>query len=407
MHSFGIILWELITGMLPCQNIGDSDIVYNGVQLIIPNDCLPSLREIMTRCWDADPEIRPPLHRGRQYASLRMQRLRSVSAIPGCLRMERLRSVSAIPASTFVLHNRGQLTDLEKRDKKTEKIDPLERALMDSTVPTEGMESCEEKWKIDLEQLKMGISFEQGDSWARFGGTYRSVEVAIKILEREQLMEQQVQQEVKMLAELNHPNIVGFVGACRKPGIWCIVTEYADGGSVHQQCRPVPLKLAIKQALDVAKGMAYLHGLGFSHMDLNSHNLLIFKDNSIKISVFRGAPFENQSYRWMAPELIRRGSYTQKVDVYSFGIVLWELITGMLPFHNIEASDILNKGVRPIIPKDSRPLLTAIMARCWDANPDVRPPFTEVVKMLEKAYTQINVPVPGFRCCFAQPRTAD
>ncbi|XP_020998628.1 serine/threonine-protein kinase STY13 [Arachis duranensis] len=240
-------------------------------------------------------------------------------------------------------------------------------------------------------------------------------------------MEQQFQQEVMMLATLKHPNIVRFIGACRKPMVWCIVTEYAKGGSVRQslmkrQNRSVPLKLAVKQALDVARGMAYVHGLGLIHRDLKSDNLLIFGDKSIKIADFGVARIEVQTegmtpetgtYRWMAPEMIQHRPYTQRVDVYSFGIVLWELITGMLPFQNMTAVQaafaVVNKNVRPIIPNDCLPVLRDIMTRCWDPNPDVRPPFAEIVGMLENAETEIMTTVrkARFRCCMTQPMTAD
>jgi len=199
--------------------------------------------------------------------------------------------------------------------------DALARALMDSNTPTEGLENFDE-WTIDLRKLNMGEAFAQGSFGKLYRGTYHGEDVAIKILERPendlgraQLMEQQFQQEVMMLATLKHPNIVRFIGACRKPMLWCIVTEYAKGGSVRQfltkrQNRSVPLKLAVKQALDVARGMAYVHGLGLIHRDLKSDNLLIFADRSIKIADFGVARIEVQTegmtpetgtYRWMAP----------------------------------------------------------------------------------------------------------
>ncbi|XP_030456245.1 serine/threonine-protein kinase STY13-like [Syzygium oleosum] len=311
--------------------------------------------------------------------------------------------------------------------------DALAQALMDNSSPTLGLEKFDE-WTIDLRKLNMGAPFAQGAFGKLYRGTYNGEEVAIKILERPendperaQLMEQQFQQEVMMLATLKHPNIVRFIGGCRKPMVWCIVTEYAKGGSVRQflmkrHNRSVPLKLAVRQALDVARGMEYVHGLGLIHRDLKSDNLLIFSDKSIKIADFGVARIEVQTegmtpetgtYRWMAPEMIQHRPYTQKVDVYSFGIVLWELITGMLPFQNMTAVQaafaVVNKGVRPIIPADCLPILSDIMTRCWDANPDVRPPFTEVVRMLENAETEILTTVrkARFRCCITQPMTLD
>ncbi|CAN6277706.1 unnamed protein product [Urochloa humidicola] len=311
--------------------------------------------------------------------------------------------------------------------------DALARVLMDPNHPTEILNNYEQ-WTIDLGRLDMGDPFAQGAFGKLYRGTYNGEDVAIKLLEkpendleRAHLMEQQFVQEVMMLSRLSHPNIVRFIGACRKSIVWCIITEYAKGGSVRQflarrQNKSVPLRLAVKQALDVARGMAYVHALGFIHRDLKSDNLLIAADKSIKIADFgvarievktEGMTPETGTYRWMAPEMIQHRPYDHKVDVYSFGIVLWELITGMLPFTNMTAVQaafaVVNKGARPVIPQDCLPSLTHIMTRCWDANPEVRPPFTEIVCMLESAEMEIvsNVRKARFRCCMSQPMTTD
>jgi len=114
-------------------------------------------------------------------------------------------------------------------------------------------------------------------------------------------------------------------------------------------------------------------------------------------------------------EMIQHRPYNQKVDVYSFAIVLWELVTGNLPFANMTAVQaafavaVANKGVRPAIPHDCLPALGEIMTRCWDANPEVRPPFTEIVRMLEHVEMEVLTTVrkARFRCCIAQPMTLD
>ncbi|CAA6671216.1 unnamed protein product [Spirodela intermedia] len=311
--------------------------------------------------------------------------------------------------------------------------DALARAFLDERYPAEGLENYDE-WTIDLRKLNMGMPFAQGAFGKLYKGTYSGEEVAVKLLERTvddpgkaHLMEQQFAQEVRMLATLQHPNVVRFIGACRKPMVWCIVTEFARGGSVRQflgrrDNRSVPLKMAVKQALDIARGMTYVHSLGFIHRDLKSDNLLISSDKSIKIADFGMARIEVQSewmtpgtgtYRWMAPEMIQHRPYTQKVDVYSFGIVLWELITSMLPFQNMApvqaAFAVVYLGIRPAIPQECPPVLAEIMSRCWDVDPDVRPHFTEIVEMLEKAEAELLTAVrrARFRFCMSQPMTTD
>ena len=131
--------------------------------------------------------------------------------------------------------------------------------------------------------------------------------------------------------------------------MFCIITEYLAGGSLrkylHQQ-EPysVPLNLVLKLALDIARGMQYLHSQGILHRDLKSENLLLGEDMCVKVADFGISCLESQcssakgftgTYRWMAPEMIKEKHHTKKVDVYSFGIVLWELLTALTPFDNM------------------------------------------------------------------------
>jgi len=140
-----------------------------------------------------------------------------------------------------------------------------------------------------------------------------------------------------------------FIAACKKPPVFCIITEYLAGGSLgkflhHQQPDILPQKLVLKLALDIARGMQYLHSQGILHRDLKSENLLLGEDMCVKVADFGISCLESQcgsakgftgTYRWMAPEMIKEKHHTKKVDVYSFGIVLWELLTGKTPFDNM------------------------------------------------------------------------
>ncbi|PNX87189.1 serine/threonine-protein kinase HT1-like protein, partial [Trifolium pratense] len=204
-----------------------------------------------------------------------------------------------------------------------------------------------------------------------------------------------------------------FVGACKKPPVFCIITEYMAGGSLRkylQQQGPhsVPLKLVLELALDIARGMQYLHSQGILHRDLKSENLLLDEEMCVKVADFGISCLESQAgsakgftgtYRWMAPEMIREKRHTKKVDVYSFAIVLWELITGLTPFDNMTpeqaAYAVTHKNARPPLPSDCPLAFTNLIKRCWSSNPNKRPHFTEIVSILER-YTDSLEQDPEF-----------
>ncbi|KAL6010976.1 hypothetical protein ACLOJK_001420 [Asimina triloba] len=140
-----------------------------------------------------------------------------------------------------------------------------------------------------------------------------------------------------------------FVAACKRPPVFCIMTEYLAGGSLrqylhNQEPHSLPLEWVLKFALDIAHGMQYLHSCGILHRDLKSDNLLLGEDMHVRVADFGISCLESQcgsgkgftsTYRWMAPEMIKEKRHTKKVDVYSFGIVFWELLTALTPFYNM------------------------------------------------------------------------
>lgn len=95
---------------------------------------------------------------------------------------------------------------------------------------------------------------------------------------------------------------------------------------------------------------------------------------------------ETGTYRWMAPEVINHQPYDQKADIFSFAIVLWELLTAKIPYENmtpLQAALGVRQGLRPEIPKDIHPRLCDLMQRCWDMVPSNRPPFSIIRVELE------------------------
>ncbi|KAG7037932.1 Serine/threonine-protein kinase STY17 [Cucurbita argyrosperma subsp. argyrosperma] len=149
--------------------------------------------------------------------------------------------------------------------------------------------------------------------------------------------------------------------------------------------------------------MNYLHQKNIIHRDLKAANLLLDEDGVVKVADFGVARVQSQSgvmtaetgtYRWMAPEVIEHKPYDHKADVYSFGIVLWELLTGQLPYDNLTplqaAMGVIQKGLRPKIPRHANPMIVDLLERCWRQDPSLRPEFSEVTKLLQQALKEIT-----------------
>ncbi|CAK7346801.1 unnamed protein product [Dovyalis caffra] len=257
-------------------------------------------------------------------------------------------------------------------------------------------------WEIDRKLLKIGERIASGSCGDLYRGVYFGQDVAIKILRSEQLngtQEEEFAQEVAILREVQHRNVVRFIGACTQSPHLCIVTEFMRGGSLydylHKNHNVLELPQLLKFATDVCKGMEYLHQNNIIHRDLKTANLLMDTQNVVKVADFGVARFQNQggvmtaetgTYRWMAPEVINHQPYDQKADIFSFAIVLWELVTAKVPYDSmtpLQAALGVRQGLRPDLPHNAHPKLLELMQRCWETVPDKRPSFSEITVELE------------------------
>ncbi|KAI9085329.1 hypothetical protein K1719_032706 [Acacia pycnantha] len=272
-------------------------------------------------------------------------------------------------------------------------------------------EDNQEEWAADLSQLLIGNRFASGAHSRIYRGIYKQRAVAVKMVriptkndDKRTLLEQQFKSEVALLSRLFHRNIVQFIAACKRPPVYCVITEYMSQGNLRMYLnKKEPYSLStetiLRLALDISRGMEYLHSQGVIHRDLKSNNLLLDDEMRVKVADFGTSCLETRcrrenkernmgTYRWMAPEMIKEKSYTRKVDVYSFGIVLWELTTALLPFQGMTpvqaAFAVSEKNQRPPLPESCQPALAHLIKCCWAVNPSKRPDFSEIVSVLEK-----------------------
>ncbi|KAH9694535.1 serine/threonine-protein kinase STY46 [Citrus sinensis] len=181
-------------------------------------------------------------------------------------------------------------------------------------IPNDGTDV----WEIDPKHLKFGSKVASGSYGDLYRGTYCSQDVAIKVLKPERInsdMQKEFAQEVFIMRKVRHKNVVQFIGACTKPPSLCIVTEFMSGGSVYDYLHKLKgvfkLPSLLKVAIDVSKGMNYLHQNNIIHRDLKAANLLMDENEVVKVADFGVARVKAQSgvmtaetgtYRWMAPE---------------------------------------------------------------------------------------------------------
>ncbi|EGC33167.1 hypothetical protein DICPUDRAFT_56632 [Dictyostelium purpureum] len=261
---------------------------------------------------------------------------------------------------------------------------------------------------IDIADIQFIQKVGEGAFSEVWEGWWNNIHVAIKklkIIGDEEQFKERFIREVQNLKNGNHQNIVMFIGACYKPA--CIITEYMSGGSLysilHNPNTPkvkYSFPLVLKMATDMALGLLHLHSIQIVHRDLTSQNILLDEFGNIKISDFGLSREKSRegsmtmtnggicNPRWRPPEITKNlGHYSEKVDVYCFSLVVWEILTGEIPFSELDGSQasaqVAYAGLRPPIPEFCDPELRTLLQSCWEADPNDRPNFSYVVSKLK------------------------
>jgi len=272
----------------------------------------------------------------------------------------------------------------------------------------------EDHGSIGPGDVVLGERIGRGNFGEVFKGYWHGTVVAIKktkipsVATKEELAEflEDFEREARIMRTIRHPNVLQFLGICKIGGEEeiCIITEYMPRGSLHKILHDSSVtldwQLRLRMAVDVGRGMNYLHKSNpvIIHRDLKSHNLLLDEYFKVKICDFGLAKLLTNAQpdssmtscgtpAWTAPEVLRNERYTESADVFSFGIVLWELVTREEPHHGVPPFQVVfavgTQGIRPAIPSSCPPDVTTLIEECWAESPDYRPNFAEIMKRLE------------------------
>ncbi|WOL16480.1 hypothetical protein Cni_G25267 [Canna indica] len=263
--------------------------------------------------------------------------------------------------------------------------------------------------EISWDELDIKERIGAGSFGTVYHAEWHGSDVAVKVLTEQDFRDVQLKEflrEVSIMKRVRHPNLVLFMGAVTKQPHLSIVTEYLPRGSLYRLINRVAAgeildrRRRLRMALDVAKGINYLHCLNppIVHWDLKSPNLLVDKNWSVKVCDFGLSRFKANTFissksvagtpEWMAPEFLRGEPSNEKCDVYSFGVILWELLAMQQPWSGLSPAQVVGavafQNRRLAIPQNTCPLLAALMESCWADDPRQRPPFSSIVDTLKK-----------------------
>ena len=280
----------------------------------------------------------------------------------------------------------------------------------------------DKRWIIGKNDIKLGPVLGEGASCTVYKGEYKRTPVAVKMMMGTyagQNIVQEFQREVTAMISLRHPNLVLFMGASVDPQMM-IISEFCRGESLFKllhEKRQIHLSWSqkFKMILDIARGMLYLHEAQppILHRDLKSLNLLLMDAVTgindfihVKVTDFGIARILDEvtakmtmqvgTCHWMAPEVINSEPYSLAADIYSFGIVLWEIAARETPYKGIMPIEIpvrVLKGERPdlnligpAVPSGIKDLIR----KCWDQSPRSRPTFRQIIEELESIQGQLD-----------------
>jgi len=326
---------------------------------------------------------------------------------------------------------RNQLREEQRKSKRLEtEVKRLTDRLSERDMTKGAIGSCPH---FEIDEAELGEIINQGGFSVVHKGTWHSTKVAIKKLFDPKINEEllaEFDNEVGKLEQIRHPNILQLLAVHRKPPALSLICELVEGGSYFQLLHaPQQFNSAsgpvtaidpsdTMQILEfTAVALRFLHARGIVHRDVKSHNVLLTPHLEVKLCDFGLARMRSElmtgvmqfagTPNYMAPEIFRQQRYTEKIDVFAFGILLWEAMAQDIPFANLDPPEIKERVLMgqmlPLPGSTPRPV-QALTQACWTLDQESRPMMAEVLANLRECIRDSG---PGGASRSRRPRTAD
>lgn len=258
------------------------------------------------------------------------------------------------------------------------------------------------KWVIQPSELTFVQEIGSGQfGLVHLGYWLNKDKVAIKTIQEGAMSEEDFIEEAEVMMKLSHPKLVQLYGVCLEQAPICLVFEFMEHGCLSDYLRSqrglFAAETLLGMCLDVCEGMAYLEKACVIHRDLAARNCLVGENQVIKVSDFGMTRFVlDDQYtsstgtkfpvKWASPEVFSFSRYSSKSDVWSFGVLMWEVFSeGKIPYENRSNSEVvedISTGFRLYKPRLASPHVYQVMNHCWKEKPEDRPPFSRLLSQL-------------------------
>eukprot|EP01094_Clydonella_sp_ATCC50884_P017540 TRINITY_DN306_c7_g1_i1.p1 TRINITY_DN306_c7_g1~~TRINITY_DN306_c7_g1_i1.p1 ORF type:complete len:836 (-),score=304.65 TRINITY_DN306_c7_g1_i1:349-2856(-) len=297
-------------------------------------------------------------------------------------------------------------------------MEDIERNLKNASILGDGTSA--NVWELDAKELQLTDQLGEGTSAKVFSGKYRGQHVAIKVLKEksDDKVLAEFKKEFDIMSSLRSPHVVFFYGACIQPSL-CMVLEFCHRGSLHDVLSDLQEDITwarvLRAAVDTMKGLTCLHYWKpvIVHRDLKTLNLLVDENYLVKVSDFGLSRFssggeadKNQetlgklrgTYAYCAPEVYFGQLYSPAADIFSMGVILWEMAYRCIyreyqqpyaEYKNIVFDfqiiiQTAKKGVRPTIPPGTPATYRKLIEQCWDEEPKNRPETSDLMMSVQE-----------------------